>query len=122
MVKCNACGAVYAPTLADGSAYFHHCAPRSRIELAQMIEAGTLGYPPGTSALTFALATTPAGSPINGSYLEAADAWLALGTVERANARNENIASVDATGTETIVAEGAGVTQLGPPVAGHGPV
>lgn len=25
--KCNACGAIYAPIQADGSSYFHRCAP-----------------------------------------------------------------------------------------------
>lgn len=122
MLKCNTCGGVYASVQRDGSAYFHHCPPPSRVEIAQAIEAGTLGYPPGTSALTFALALTPDYSPINGSYLAAADAWLALGTVERANARNENIASVDASGAATIVSEGTGVTELGPPVAVQVPV
>jgi hypothetical protein len=122
MLRCNACGAIYSPTQLDGSHYFHSCPPRSRVELAQLIQAGTLGYPPSTSAATFAGADAPAGSPIAGPWLAAADAWLALGPVPRVNARNENIAHVDAAGVVTIVSEGAGVTELGPAVAAPSPV
>lgn len=118
MVKCNTCGGIYARIQADGTRYFHRCPPRSRVELAQLIADGTLGFPPGTSAATFAAAATPADSPIAGSLLAAADAWLNLRPFERAHLRDENIVRVDRDGTETIVAEGLGVSPVADPAIG----
>lgn len=112
MVRCNTCGGVYSPILADGSAYFHRCPPRSRVELAQLIQAGTLAYPPGTNAATFVAAPTPAGSPIPGAFLAAADAWLALGSIERANLRDENVPPVGSGIKTPMIAAGTGTTPV----------
>lgn len=115
MTQCNACGGRYFPAQRDGIRYYHVCPPRSRVELARLLVAGTLGYPPGTTAATFAGVATPVGSAIPGWALAAADGWLQVRSFRRPNHRDENIAAVAADGTVTIVADGAGVTIIPDP-------
>lgn len=42
MVKCRTCGATYEREQADGTRYFHACAPLSVPELLELLDAGAL--------------------------------------------------------------------------------
>lgn len=39
-VKCNTCGGIYRPVLADGSAYYHACPP-TRVKTPAVVDAKT---------------------------------------------------------------------------------
>jgi hypothetical protein len=90
-LQCNACGATYTPELADGTLYFHACAPLSSAELAAAVAAGKVQLPPG----------------------ETADEATKRRTYERWNKRDENVVpNPDPTQPATMKSVGAGVTPV----------
>lgn len=86
-VRCRACGAVYWTHQADGTEYYHACAPLSEPELAGAVDAGTFVLPEGEDVAT-AVRRRP---------------------YDRPNRRDENVVQDRRTGTVTMKAEGAGV-------------
>lgn len=90
MVKCLACGGVYAPVLADGTLYFHACPALSDAEVS-----AALGLP-----------LDPA------THTKAQRDQLAAASRARPNARDENILSTAATNKGAIKAAGAGVASV----------
>jgi len=101
MRQCKACGGIYNPVLADGSAYFHACPPLSAAELAAAVLAGQVVLPidPRTN------------------LPETADVAVTRRTYPRANAVNENLGA-----NSKPIAVGAGSQQIAPPVVTPAPV
>ena len=93
MQKCNACGGVYEPVLADGSLYFHACPPLSAAELAAAVTGGKLTLP----------------------VLETPDIAVTRRTYERATKRDENVRSTAPADAGSMKTAGAGITPLAKP-------
>lgn len=91
-VQCNACGATYDTVLADGTTYFHACAPMSVAQLTAAVAAGKVVLPNG----------------------ETPDVAVTRRAYERATARDENLPSTKPADANTMKAPGAGVTAIGP--------
>lgn len=93
MLQCVTCGGVYAPTLADGTQYFHRCPPLSGVELAAAVAAGKVVLPGGE---------TPAIAVNNRVY-------------ERNALRDENLPGTKATDSGKMIATGKGTTLAAAP-------
>lgn len=94
-VTCQSCGGTFAPILADGTQYFHRCAPLSRAELAAAVAAGKVQLP----------------------AKETSDDAIGRRTYERANLRDENLQGTRGAAAKAIKAAGAGVVAVAPPAA-----
>lgn len=90
MNKCNSCGGVYAPVLADGLTYFHACPPLSDAEVKV-----ALALPADDAVLT-----------------KAQKDQLAAAPRTRANARDENVKGGTGKTAGDMKAAGAGVTTV----------
>jgi len=112
MVKCNACGATYEPVLADGTRYFHACAPATR---RRVMRAGApmdvpLDQVQPTDTITVLRAGAPV--PVLVSAIAKDDVIVGDTTAPRPGARDENVVQVDVTKPGIAKADGAGVTKL----------
>ena len=93
MERCNACQGTYQTTLPDGTRYFHRCPPLSLPELTAAVAAGKVVLP-------------GAETPVQA---------IAKRIYERANARDENLASTSADAPATIKAAGDGTAKIADP-------
>ncbi|MCA1834340.1 MAG: hypothetical protein LC750_16720 [Actinobacteria bacterium] len=98
MLKCNVCGGTYEPVLADGSQYFHACAPLSVVELRDALEKKTVSLRPAQQAQLDAATADDQKTPVAADQLSRVDRVLASLVVERPNKRDENIAGAGAPG------------------------
>lgn len=97
LTECNSCGATYDTVQADGTEYFHACAPLSAPELAAKIAAGKVVLPGG----------------------ETVDQAVQRRVYERANKRDENPVSAKPADAGSMKSPGDGVkpgTPKTPPV------
>lgn len=90
MVKCQSCGGTYEPIQADGTQYFHRCAPLSAPQLQAAVDAGAVTLPKG----------------------ETVDQAITRRVYERANLRDENLPSTREKDAGKAKAAGAGVVTL----------
>jgi hypothetical protein len=91
MRKCNACGGVYAPIQADGTAYYHACPP-----LVELFHTVTGEILPRDVAAIMTDGTT-----------------IGRREIPRPNARDENVVVSSTRGAPAAIkAEGAGATEI----------
>lgn len=89
-VQCRTCDGIYAPTLADGTQYFHVCPPLRRLRVRNL----------------------------DGTFATVAPEDVGLRKivgerfVDRPNRRDENVRRDPVTGASVIVAEGAGTAPV----------
>lgn len=88
--RCNSCGGEYAPTLSDGTLYFHACPPLSLWEVEALLASGDL------------------------KLTDAQRAAVVAGelAVPRPLARDENVPSTRPRDTGSLKSEGTGVTAV----------
>lgn len=116
MVKCNTCGGVYEPTLADGMQYFHACPPLSEAEKRAALDAGTLILSRAAARRLEVAEAEDGKAPVAAGEPSRVDRVLAELVIERPRKRDENIVpgAFDDGERTRIKAEGAGVTELDP--------
>ncbi len=109
MIKCKACGGVYADVQADGTQYFHACPPLNVAELRDGIAKGTVVLSASDAARLTAAANRDLVNPPAGGEVPQADLVLAGLSIPRPGARDENLVSTAEKNKGAIKAPGAGV-------------
>lgn len=118
MQQCNACHGIYAPTLPDGTLYFHVCPPLSVLELKAALANNTLTLNASAKAAYDAAVAADVAHPPAANAVSQVDALLSTLIVARQNARNENVTRQQPDPAHpAILSEGAGMTTLPPAAA-----
>jgi len=114
MVKCNTCGGIYDPVMADGMQYFHACPPLALHEVKRGVAEGTVQLTRlELLRLREAQDADVADPPAEGE-VSREDEVLRSFVVERQNRRDENVTGeIDPESKRSrIRAEGAGTSPV----------
>jgi len=90
-LECLTCHGTYDPVLPDGTLYFHRCPPLSVAELKDALAKHAIQLRPADAARMQAAIAAETQTPPKPGELAPTDAVLATLTIERPNARDENV-------------------------------
>jgi hypothetical protein len=111
-MECQSCGATYDTVQADGTEYYHACAPLSVEEIRAGLADGSVQLPARVAnQLAVIDARTPA-LDVAGEAPALGDLYLAQLVIERPNKRDENLHIDRDTRAVRIIAAGAGAVEV----------